>query len=194
MSIEIREVGAESLTLYATISPSFRVESVFRVELIDKGLGGFAFCEEKVTLYMKYDDEDEKSGPASWPGRFDINRWGVFIAFDGSRTLGGAAVAIGIPAGMTTPFEREGAAVLWDIRVHPDERRHKIGSKLFNYAADWARQNNCRYMKIETQNVNVPACHFYARHGCKLGAIHQYGYASCTDVAHEAMLLWYLEL
>ena len=49
-------------------------------------------------------------------------------------------------------------------------------------------------MKIETQNVNVPACRFYAQQGCHLGAILRYGYAGCPEVAHEAMLLWYLDL
>jgi GNAT superfamily N-acetyltransferase len=103
-------------------------------------------------------------------------------------------IAIGTLAGMTIPFEREDVAALWDIRVHPDERRRGIGSKLFEYAADWARRKGCRQLKIETQSVNVPACRFYAKQGCQLGAIHRYGYAGCPDVAHEVMLLWYLEL
>jgi len=49
-------------------------------------------------------------------------------------------------------------------------------------------------LKVETQNINVPGCRFYAKQGCELGAIHRYGYAGCPDIAHEAMLFWYLEL
>jgi hypothetical protein len=49
-------------------------------------------------------------------------------------------------------------------------------------------------MKIETQNVNVAACRFYASMGCELGAINRYGYAGVPAVAHEAMLLWYYKL
>ena len=66
--------------------------------------------------------------------------------------------------------------------------------ELLGVMEDWARKKGCRQLKIETQNVNVPACRFYARQGCELGAIHRYGYAGCPDVAHEAMLLWYLKL
>ncbi len=192
MSIEIREVGARSLSLYATIPISFMAESELRVDLIDGGLGGFRFIEEKVTPYLKYDDDDDDV--LGWAKQYDVSKWGVFIAFDGDRPVAGAAVAVDIPAGMTTPFESEDIATLWDLRVHPDERRRGVGSRIFRHAADWARQKGYRQLKIETQNVNVPACRFYAKQGCQLGAIHRYGYAGCPDVAHEAMLLWYLEL
>jgi hypothetical protein len=49
-------------------------------------------------------------------------------------------------------------------------------------------------MKIETQNINVPACRFYQRMGAQLGEIHRFGYAEVPSVAHEVMLNWYLEL
>ena len=89
---------------------------------------------------------------------------------------------------------RRDLAVLWDIRVHPDERGRGIGSRLLKCATDWASEGGCKWFKVETQNVYVPACRFYASQGCTLGAIHRYGYAGCPEVAHEAMLLWYLEL
>ena len=194
MSVEIKEVGINSLPLYAAIPLLFRAETIFSVKPINKGMDGIAFIEQKVTPYMKYDEEDEDTGPVGWPKHHDVSKWGIFMAFGGSRPVGGAAVAVDTPAGMTTPFEREDVAALWDIRVHPDERRRGIGSKLFKHAAHWARQKGYKQLKIETQNVNVPACRFYAKQGCQLGAIHRYGYAGCSDVAHEAMLLWYLEL
>ena len=57
-----------------------------------------------------------------------------------------------------------------------------------------SRKQGCKQLKIETQNTNVPACRFYASCGCRLGAIDRYGYAHDPRVAHEAMLLWYLDL
>jgi hypothetical protein len=44
---------------------------------------------------------------------------------------------------------------------------------------------------VETQNINVPACRFYARMRCTLGAIHRYAY---PDLPGEAQLLWYRTL
>jgi hypothetical protein len=59
---------------------------------------------------------------------------------------------------------------------------------------DWSRERKCTHLKIETQNVNVPACRFYAKQGCRLGAIDRYGYAGHPQVGHETMLIWYLDL
>jgi GNAT superfamily N-acetyltransferase len=196
MSIEIQKVGVDLLHRYAEIPISFEVKSVFRIEMIDKGLGGFGLIEEKVTPYMKdYDsiEEDDDPRPIGWTKRFDVSKWGFFLALDESRAVGGATVAIDTPD-VNMLESRKDLAVLWDIRVHPDERRHGVGARLFKHAADWAKQKGCKQLKIETQNVNVPACRFYAKQGCELGAIHRYGYAGCPDVAYEAMLFWYLEL
>jgi hypothetical protein len=49
-------------------------------------------------------------------------------------------------------------------------------------------------MKVETQNVNVPACRFYAAMGCTLGAVNLHAYAGHPKVGHEVMLLWYYDL
>ena len=89
---------------------------------------------------------------------------------------------------------RTDLAVLWDLRVHPDRRGEGIGTKLFGHAAEWSREKGCRELKVETQDVNVPACRFYAKHGCRLGRIDRYGYAGDPRVADEVMLVWYLGL
>jgi len=65
---------------------------------------------------------------------------------------------------------------------------------LFQNTADWARRHGCKRLKIETQNVNVPACRFYVRQGCELGIIHRYGYVGHPQVEHEVMLVWYFSL
>ena len=77
---------------------------------------------------------------------------------------------------------------------HPDYRRSGIGTKLFTEAAKWSKGKDCRQLKIETQNVNVPACKFYARQGCHLGEINRYAYVDDPSVAPETMLIWYLDL
>jgi len=82
-------------------------------------------------------------------------------------------------------------AVLWDIRVHPEYRRKGIGSLLFPRIVSWAIARQCTVLKIETQNINVPACKYYARMGCQLRAIHPDAY---PDLPEEVQFLWYRRL
>ena len=193
--IEIQEGGTNLLDRYARIPIRFTVQSVLRIETIDQGLGGLVMIEEKIASpYVKdYDSQGPDAGPLNWPRYFDASRWRFFLATQEGRPLGGAALAMDTP-GVAMLENRRDLAVLWDIRVHPDARGRGIGSRLFQHAADRARQLGYRQLKVETQNVNVAACYFYAAQGCTLGAIHRYAYAAFPNVAHEAMLLWYLDL
>ncbi len=198
MRAEIVEVSVDQLPLYAEVPIRFEVASVLRVKAVDRGLGGLRLVEEQIAQpYVKdYDAQgDGQERPIHWPSKFDVSRWGFFLATAqrGERAVGGAVVAVDSP-GVHMLEDRADLAVLWDIRVHPDMRGQGVGTLLFQYAAEWARAHGCRQLKIETQNVNVRACRFYAKQGCTLGAIHQYGYAGCPEVAHEVMLLWYLDL
>ncbi|MBE3037394.1 MAG: GNAT family N-acetyltransferase [Chloroflexi bacterium] len=83
-------------------------------------------------------------------------------------------------------------AVLWDLRSQPAYRG--VGIPLFRFAAEWSRKRSCQQMKVETQNINVPACRFYQRMGCQLGEVRLYSYAAVPAVAHEVMLNWYYNL
>jgi GNAT superfamily N-acetyltransferase len=136
---------------------------------------------------------EQNCGPESWPGQFDISNWGLFIAYDGESPVGAAAVAWNT-AGVNMLEGRADMAVLWDIRVHPLLKGQGIGSGLFVNAANWARSKGCKLLKIETQNVNVPACRFYVKKGCRLGQINRYGYYGHPQVSNEVMLCWYLDL
>lgn len=66
-----------------------------------------------------------------------------------------------------------------------------MGSTLFRAAEAWARARGCRQLKVETQNVNVAACRFYARQGCVLTSVHHNAYPGLPD---EIQLLWYKNL
>jgi GNAT superfamily N-acetyltransferase len=66
-----------------------------------------------------------------------------------------------------------------------------MGKRLFDHAAAWARAQGCRQLKVETQNINVPACTFYAKQGCALGAVNPGAYPAYPD---EVQLLWYLDI
>ena len=86
---------------------------------------------------------------------------------------------------------RDDVAVLRDIRVSPRERGGGIGSALFRAVGGWAAARGFRWLKIETQNVNVPACRFYHKMGCALGAIDRFAYPGQPA---EAQLLWWKTL
>ena len=194
MAVTIQEIGAEDLARYAEVPIVFEVRAVFQIDLVDGGLGGIRLREKKVVpSYVKDYDGYEDGGPERWPEQFDLRNWGIFLAVDGTRSVGGVVVAFDTP-GVNMLAGRRDLAVLWDIRVHPEFRRRGTGTALFRHAVDWSRDRKCVQMKVETQNVNVSACRFYAKQGCHLGEINRYGYAGHPEVGHEVMLVWYLDL
>lgn len=191
--IEIKEESATPATLraYGEVSIAFLVRSRYEVEPIDHGLGGWTLTEEPVERpYTKDYDQGDGEGPASWAERFDVSRWGVVSAFEGKQRIGGAVIAFDTP-GVHMLEGRPDLAVLWDIRVHPDYRRRGIGSRLFPRIVAWATACRCTHLKIETQNVNVPACKYYAHMGCQLRAVHPDAY---PHLPNEVQLLWYRRL
>ena len=79
-------------------------------------------------------------------------------------------------------------ALLWDIRVAPALRGRGIGRSLFAAAEAVAVAHGCQELKVETQNVNVAACRFYAAMGCELRVVRENAYPECPG---EAQFLWY---
>lgn len=189
MDIRIKEETVKVLEEYSHVSIAFRVERRFQVEAVNNSLEGFILTEEQVEqAYIKDYDYDEK--PIDWSNRWDISHWGVFSAFDGNRRVGGAIVAHDTE-GVLMLEGRKDSAVLWDIRVHPNYRRMGIGVQMVCRAVEWARKRHCREIKVETQNINVPACRFYAKQGFELGAIIKNAYAEYPD---EIQLNWYKKI
>ena len=172
MSIDIREelIGPESLAKHAEISIAFRVESALDPK--EKGLGGIALEERPIKdAYLK--DHDERERPTHWPQRFDVANWGMIGAEDHGVRIGGAVIAFRTD-NLFMLDGRSDLAVLWDLRIRSASRRSGVGSLLFRATAEWAVAHGCKQLKVETQNVNVAACRFYARMGCTLGGINRY--------------------
>ena len=190
MRIDITEIPPARLGEYESIPSAFEVKTILEVELVDGGLGGMILHEIPVQPYIKdYDAGDEL--PTDWPKRYDMTKWGFFLAVMGGTPVGAAAVEFET-TGVFMLEARWELAVLWDIRVRPEARG--AGILLFRHAAEWSKRHGCIQMKMETQNVNVPACRFYQRMGARLGEIHRHGYAAIPAVSHEVMLNWYLDI
>jgi GNAT superfamily N-acetyltransferase len=135
-------------------------------------------------------DASEEGGPDAWSVRFDVSRWGLLVAREAERRVGGAVVAWSTPS-LTMLEGREDLAVLWDLRVDPALQRQGVGAALFAAAVVWARTRGCVRLDVETQDVNVPACRFYASRGCVLRRVDAHAYPSLPD---ETLLLWSLLL
>lgn len=169
---------------------AFEVERILDVSARNDDLG-FVLSERKLDVpYLKNYDSITGGSPLEWAKQFDMSRWGMIGAYSGGKRIGAAVIALN--TGSLDMFEgREDLAVLWDIRVAPDARRHGVGSALFQAAEAWAAARGSRQLKIETQNINVPACKFYERQGCVLGAVNHLAYPELPD---EVQLLWYKRL
>jgi GNAT superfamily N-acetyltransferase len=192
VELSVTPVSVEALEEYSKIPIHFEVRSTLEPELIDSGRGGILLHEKSVPFYVKDYDAMEEEGLARWLKSFDTSNWSLFLAREGSALVGGATVAFRSP-GLFMLGNRDDIAVLWDIRVLPERRRTGIGTALVAAAAQWARGHDCRYLKIETQNNNVPACRFYAAQGCRLGEINRFAYSD-PRISREVMLCWYLDL
>jgi len=191
MEILIKEIK-EGLERYSKIPIKFEVCSVFRLKNKGHGLDGIDFIEEKIKEpYIKdYNSADETI--EDWRKEFDMSNWGVFIAEHHRCIVGGITIAYDTP-GVNMLAGGDDISVVWDIRIHPDYRRKGIGSRLFDYAVEWSKQRNCKYLKIETQNINVPACKFYVSKGCELGFVDKYAYQK-EGLEDEIKLVWFKKL
>ncbi len=193
--MEIREEPRSRLDAYARIPIAFEVERVLELSIEAAGLTGIAFAERPLRAGFRKDyDAIPGNRPTDWATRFDLSNWGLLSArqqaAEPDEWLGAAALAFDTP-GVHMLAARADLAVLWDLRVTPASRGQGVGTALFRAAEQWARARGCRQLKVETQNINVPACRFYASRGCTLGSIDRFAY---PDLPQEIQLVWYKDL
>jgi GNAT superfamily N-acetyltransferase len=188
MVVDIRQETFVALGEYASIRSTYEVCEILAPTTPECGMGGIGLTVLGVaTPYLKDYDADSRCSPRQWSQRFDVTSWGIWIARDAGQCVGGAVVALNTPE----LESRDDTAVLWDLRTAPEKRRRGVATGLFCAAEVWARSMGARWLKVETQNVNVPACRFYVQRGCALGAVHRFAYPSLPD---EVQLLWYKRL
>ncbi|MBO0727808.1 MAG: GNAT family N-acetyltransferase [Acidimicrobiaceae bacterium] len=189
--MNIAEESIQRLDEHAQVSIAFLVEKILVTSLMEGGLRGMGLTEETVGRpWLKDYDAADGEGPTRWPKRFDVSHWGLIAAHDGDRRVGGAVIAFDTP-GVHMLGERDDLAVLWDLRIQPEHRAAGIGTLLFHAVEGWARNRGCRLLKVETQNINLPACYFYRRMGCSLVSIDCLAY---PDLPDEAQLIWAKQL
>jgi ribosomal protein S18 acetylase RimI-like enzyme len=190
-AIEIWEVPVSQLLYLNTISIAFEIKSVLEITPSQQNPAEWSIIEHKVDIpFIKDYDAISENLPLDWQQQFDLTNWGLLFAFQEDQRIGAALIAFNTP-GVDMLEDRTDQAVLWDIRVAPAWRGQGIGKALFEAAKAWAKARACTELKIETQNNNVPAVHFYLKQGCTLKKIIKDAY---PDLRGEHQLLFYLSL
>jgi len=188
--VVVRDEPISDLERHGEISIAFDVTTLFDVVLRDAGLGGMVLAERPVDVPWVKDYDAADGGPKDWASRFDVSNWGLLGAYDDEGRIGGAVIAVDTP-NLHMLRGRHDLAVLWDLRVAHDARRRGAGAALFRASEAWARERRCTALEVETQQVNLPACRFYARMGCTLAAVDRHAYA---ELPEETQLIWRCQL
>jgi len=185
----ITEEPLSRLAEYAEIPILFEVRSIFEIKGDEPSSA--ELVEQPVqNPWVKDYDAITGEGPTRWPKHWDISNWGLLASYIDKRWVAGCVLAYKTD-GVNKLEGRDDMVVLWDIRVHPYYRRHGIGHGLFEATVRWTKRRQCRELKVETQNINVPACRFYMRQGCRLSSINRLAYDMFPD---EVELIWSLAL
>ena len=188
MTIESAGVPSRLLDQYAAIPIAFAVTSSLSAQ--PRTDGSFVLAEHAVHPPYSKDYDAISEGPHGRAANFDTSQWRMLLAQSDGTAAGGATVAFG-GSGLDMLEGRSDLAVLWDIRVAPPFRRRGLGRALLEAAEAWARTRGCLELKVETQNINVPACRFYAALGCYLRIVRTNAYPLCPG---EDQFLWYKSL
>ena len=187
MTLTIVEEPPTQLVEYAQVPMGFTVAERFDDQALmalrdDAAVQGVAVSPPYWKDYDAYLD----GHPSEWPRQFDLSRWTILAAYDRTRRVGGAVVIVDDPQ-IALLRDCPSCALLWDVRVAPDARRQGVGSALLEAAEQRARERGARSLRVETQNINVPACRFYHAHGFRLERVVLGAYPSLPN---EMQLLW----
>ncbi len=173
---------------YARVTIAFIVESKMIAVPIGTGMIEWKLIE--VPIEPSWVKDYDGGEPPTLRRHWDTSNWRIVSAFVGDERVGGAIVACRTP-GSDFLEGRHDLAALWDIRVAPEWRGKGIGTRLFERVVRYAQSIGCVELKIETQDVNVGACRFYAKQGCRLTDVIPEAY---PDWPGETEFIWRMEL
>ena len=189
MRIETGNLSSRFVAEYEAVPIAFEVKSVLVVpQPATAGFVPLAEVPNNPPYTKNYDAISDR--PGTWATRFDTSTWALCLARLEGQCVGGATVAFATP-GLDLLEGRNDLALLWDIRVAPAFRGRGVGRALFEAAEALALVRGCRQLKVETQDVNVAACRFYAAMGCELQVVRDNAYPECPG---ESQFLWYKAL
>jgi GNAT superfamily N-acetyltransferase len=180
--VNVREEPFAEFDRHLAVPSTVESDSVFDVV---EPYGALTLVERPL-LQPFHKDYDAVENPRTWLTVLDVGQCALFGAYVGSTRVGGAIGVFNSPTLHLTEG-RSDLAVLWDLRVAPSSRRAGAGSALFQAVQDWALERQCRELRVETQNTNVPACRFYLSRGCHL---HEAKRGAYPLFPQEIQLIW----
>lgn len=189
IEINVYEIDQKLLDAYSKVPISFQVDSVYKLRPTNSGLDGVEVVEVLVDSYVKGYDTDGDN-PSHLLEKFDMANWRIIVARVYDQIVAGAIIAHDTD-GINMLEGKSDLAVLWDIRVKPEYRGRKLGTRIMDEAKKWATNKTCNRLKIETQNTNVKACRFYAKQGAELTGYNRHYYYDHPD---EIQFIWSIYL
>jgi GNAT superfamily N-acetyltransferase len=181
MSLQIVEQSPSFLPQYATIPIAFEVREKLDLHSFERHDPNLAIRSIVVDPPFEKDyDAIAGQHPLDWPERFDLSNWTFAAAFESGALAGGMALIV-----------QRDEAVIWDIRVTPTHRRRGIGRNLMRFAESVALRQGLGELTVETQDINVTACRFYAADGYQLRSANHFAH---PQLPHEVQLIWSKQL
>jgi len=144
-----------------------------RLEDLRKGI----LTSDPVAPYLKDYDVFPEDRPTSLARRLDLSKGAIFAAYMNDVRVGGLIVAPESPE----------VATIYDVRLATDARCIGIGRALMAQAKAWATSEGFEEIHVETQDINVPACQFYAACGFSLVTVDEHAY---PPELRETKLIW----
>lgn len=175
MAIIIKPLSVSDLGLPVHIRNEFTVDSVLQLTLQDNFI---RYEMIPVPAYTKRYPEDRL------PLSDSMNDPDKLLVI--ART---EQAIIGLAAASTN---WNGLALLEELSVDIDYRRHGLGKSLLDRVKEWAQARGLAGMTLETQHNNVQACKFYERYGFEIGGFDRYVYKTFESAKDEIALYWYL--
>jgi ribosomal protein S18 acetylase RimI-like enzyme len=183
--VEIRREDHHSLAEYAAIPIAFEVREALRTPSL--GTQDSPLPRRLVPhVYRKDYDAVPGNHPRDWPRRFAVERADFIAAYLADRRVGGAVLVVDPTDVDRLGGERE-CALLWDLRVAPDVRGRGIGRALLAAVEMDARRSGAHAIAVETQDINIAACLFYADAGFRITRIQPDAY---PDLPGETLIVW----
>lgn len=167
---------------YVSVPISFTTSRRLDPEALKRG----EFVEMPMLERFKDYDNPELEGIEATVRQFDTRKWQSFGADDSQGRAAGLVIARQCPA-FDMLENRRDLAVVVDVRVRPNVRGKGLGRTLMAHALEWCQEKRCSEVKVETQDINVNACRFYAALGFHVAEVNRDAYPAEFD---ETQVIW----